>query len=88
MWQVDLNLAVGEEVHMIRSQKDTASDIEHEYYLPASFVGDNLLYKYLDSNMFAVSTIQRDVGKISVYVINGVSGKVVYKFSERDVDTD
>lgn len=88
MWQINLNLQPGEEIHMVRSQRQTASDIEHQYFLPTAFVGDNLLYKYLDSNMFVVSTIKRDLGKLSVYVINGVSGNVVYKFSEKDVDTE
>ena len=88
MWVVNLNLQPGDEIHMVRSQRQTASDIEHQYFLPTAFVGDNLLYKYLDSNMFVVSTIRRDLGKMSVYVINGVSGNVVYKFSENNVDTE
>ena len=54
--------------------------------MPVSFTGDNLIYKYLDSNLIAVSTLSKDLGKMSVYVINGVSGKIVYKFSEQDVD--
>ena len=88
LWQVNLNLQPGEQVHMVRSQRQTASDIEHQYFLPTAFVGDNLLYKYLDMNMFAVSTIQADLGKLQVYIINGISGNVVYKFNEKDVDTD
>lgn len=48
--------------------------------MPTSFVGDNLIYKYLDSNLFAVSTINSETRVLSIYIVNGVSGKVVYKF--------
>lgn len=48
--------------------------------MPTSFVGDNLIYKYLDSNLFAVSTINSETNVLSIYIVNGVSGKVVYKF--------
>jgi len=54
--------------------------------MPVSFAGDNLIYKYLDANLFAVSTLNEALGKLSVHVINGVSGKVVYKFAEQDID--
>lgn len=57
MWQISLGLGEGETIHQIRSHHQTASDIEHEQYLPTSFVGDNIIYKYLDSNLFAVSTV-------------------------------
>lgn len=48
--------------------------------MPTSFVGDNLIYKYLDSNLLAVTTINHHSRVLSVYIVNGVSGKVVYKF--------
>ena len=34
-----------------------------------------------------MSTVQEALGKLQVFVINGVNGKIVYKFSESDVDT-
>jgi hypothetical protein len=54
--------------------------------MPTSFAGENLIYKYLDANLFAISTLNEALGKLSVHVINGVSGKVVYKFAESDID--
>lgn len=83
-----MNLALedGEVVHQVKSQRQTASDIDQPLFLPVSFAGDNLIYKYLDANLFAVSTLNEALGKLSVHVINGVSGKVVYKFSEDDID--
>jgi len=53
--------------------------------MPTSSVGDNLIYKYLDSNLFAVSTLNTENRILSIYIINGVSGKVVYKFQLADV---
>lgn len=48
-------------------------------------MGDNLIYKYLDSNLFAVTTFNSETGTLSIYIINGISGKVVYKFEENSV---
>ena len=53
--------------------------------MPTSFVGDNLIYKYLDSNLLAVSTINDESRVLSIYIINGVSGKVVYKFQQNGI---
>jgi hypothetical protein len=44
-----------------------------------------MIYKYLDSNLFAVSTFNSEKRRLSIYIINGVSGKIVYKFSESNV---
>lgn len=48
--------------------------------MPVTSVGDNLIYKYLDSNLFAVSTLNKKTQKLSVFILNGISGKIVYKF--------
>jgi len=80
VWQLNLAQNAGERVLQIRSQHQTASEIDHQHYPPTTIVGDNLIYKYLDSNLFAVSTVNDDTGVLSIYVVNGVSGKVVYKF--------
>lgn len=87
VWQISLGLGEHETIHQIKSHHQTPSDIEHEHYLPTSFVGDNIIYKYLDSNLFAVSTIDPSKEELSVYVLNGISGKVVYKFHESSVVT-
>jgi len=39
-----------------------------------------MIYKYLDSNLFSISTYNSDSNTLTVYIINGVSGKIVYKF--------
>jgi len=87
VWQMSLGLGQTESIHQVRSHHQTASDIEHEHYLPTSFVGDNIIYKYLDSNLFAVSTVDHSREELSIYIINGISGKVVYKFHESSVVT-
>jgi len=53
--------------------------------MPTSFLGDNIIYKYLDSNLFVVSTLDSTSTTISIYIINGVSGKIVYKFKEQGI---
>lgn len=55
--------------------------------MPTSFAGENIVYKYLDSNIFAVATIN-EAEDLVFYLINGVSGKVVYKFYEKKVRLD
>ena len=72
----------------ITSQHHTASEIHHQHFLPTSFVGDNIIYKYLDSNLFAVSIANHVSNTITVYVINGISGSIVYTFKEQDVTLD
>lgn len=55
--------------------------------MPTSFAGENIIYKYLDSNIFILSSVNKDKDLI-IYLINGVSGKIVYKFYERKVRLD
>jgi hypothetical protein len=86
LWQLNVTPNSGEKIHHIRSQHQTASEIDHQHYLPTAFVGDNLIYKYLDSNLFAVSTL--NMNTLSVMIVNGVSGKVVYKFSIDNISTE
>lgn len=63
----------------------TASEIEHQHYIPATFAGENLVYKFLDSNLFAVSVKAELSDTLQVFLIDGVTGKIVYKFSEVNV---
>jgi hypothetical protein len=55
--------------------------------VPTSFVGDNIIYKYLDSNIFAVSVLDNVNSRLNLFLINGVSGKLIYKFYEENVLT-
>ena len=62
------------------------------HFMPTSFSDENIIFKYLDSNIFAVGTVttkdQNGDQDLIIYLINGVSGKVVYKFFERKVRLD
>ena len=61
----------------------TKTTTEQEHYIPIAFSGDksdNLIYKFLDSNLFAVSMVNPSHNSLQVYVINGVIGKIIYKF--------
>lgn len=55
------------------------------HYLPTTQLNENIIYKYLDSNLFSVVTLCPETNILSVYIINGVSGKIVYKFKETGV---
>ena len=44
-----------------------------------------MIWKYLDSNLFAVTTFNTDSSALSIYIVNGISGKIVYKFEENNV---
>jgi hypothetical protein len=46
---------------------------------------DNIIYKYLDSNLFAVTTYSPLSKTVSVFLINGATGKVVHSFKEEGV---
>ena len=63
----------------------TSSETEHQHYLPTTFAEDNLVYKFLDSNLLAVSVMSDSTGVLELYILNGVTGKIVYKFSEQNV---
>jgi len=84
IWQLKLE-DEGEKVLKISTQHQTASDVEHQHYLPTSFIGDNIIYKYLDSNLFAITLANQLNNTLSIYVINGVSGKVVHLLKESGV---
>ena len=48
----------------------------------------DLFYKFLDSSMFAVTSVNRDDPQtVTVYLINGVTGRIVHQFKEADVST-
>lgn len=43
------------------------------------------MYKFLDSNLLAVSVMSEEAGTLSIYIIDGVTGKIVHKFTEASV---
>ena len=46
----------------------------------------DLFYKFLDESMFSVTTVSKnDRSTLTVYLINGVTGRVVHQFKEADV---
>jgi hypothetical protein len=69
----------------IKTMSQTASETEHQHYMPATFTGDNLVYKFLDSNLFAVSVMSASAGSLQLFIIDGITGKIVYKFAEAGV---
>lgn len=56
--------------------------------MPTAFSGENIIYKYLDSNIFAIASINAANDDLIIYLVNGVSGKIVYKYFEKNVRTD
>lgn len=55
--------------------------------MPTAFAGENIIYKYLDSNIFALLTVNSQED-LTVYLVNGVSGRILYKFFEKKVRLD
>ena len=60
-----------------------------ESILPTVFGQEgDLFYKYLDQALFAVTTVNRaDPSILTVYIINGVTGRIIHQFKEADVST-
>ena len=58
MWQINVKNSDSEQFHQVRSQYQTFSSVEPEHYQPTTHIGtdNSMIYKYLDSNLFAVST--------------------------------
>lgn len=50
-------------------------------------LGDrNVLYKYLNPNTLFLATINKDISVATIYLIDSVSGDILYTTSHRDVD--
>lgn len=78
-WSV--NIGPNQKLVDIQTQYTTQSlASEPKNILPTLFgVEGVLLYKYLDSNMFAVTTQNiQDLGTYTVLFINGVTGSIIY----------
>lgn len=57
------------------------------HFHPTAFSGENIIYKYIDSNIFVVLTVN-DKQDLHVYLINGVTGRVIFNFFEKKVRLD
>jgi len=88
VWQINF-ARQGEKFVHLESQFQTASTVDHLHFTPTAFSGENIIYKHLDSNLFALATVSKetegDVADLYVYLINGVSGKVIHKYFEKNV---
>lgn len=91
VWQINFS-KLGEKFVKIETQYQTASSIDHLHFTPTAFSGENIIYKHLDSNIFALATISKDtvgnVAELYVYLINGVNGKILHKYFEKNVRLD
>lgn len=62
------------------------------HFTPTAFSGENIIYKHLDSNVFTLATVsshsEGNTADLNVYLINGVSGKVLHKYYEKNVRID
>lgn len=80
-WKI--NLGAQNTVVDVTTQYETASAAAHvKSVLPTAFGQDGqLFYKYLDTNMFSVVTASAsDPSLITIYLINGVTGRIIYQF--------
>lgn len=59
------------------------------HFTPTAFSGENIIYKHLDSNVFALATVNKNSeNQLFVYLINGISGKVLHRYLEKRVRLD
>ena len=62
------------------------------HFTPTAFSGENIIYKHLESNIFALATVGKhvdgNVADLFVYLINGVTGKVLHRYFEKNVRLD
>ena len=73
---------------MLVTQHKTLSEISHMHYMPTAFADENIIYKYLDTNIFALVAKKAKNEELVVYLINGVSGRVIYKYFEKKIRFD
>ena len=76
-----LNVGESEKIIDISVQYSTLSQAtDPQPILPTSFGVDGvLLYKFLDSNTFALTTQSEDLSTYTVMLVNGVTGAVLYQ---------
>ena len=77
----NIKLGADKEIVSIKTQYDSASTAsQQKHYLPTDYgQSGELLYKYLDSNMFAVVSSQiEDPTELTIQIINAVTGRLVH----------
>lgn len=85
-WKVALDS--NQEIREVRTQYLSNSQVTKGIsILPTVFGQDgDLFYKFLDSSMFSVVTANKnDPSTLTVYLINGVTGRIVHQFKEANV---
>jgi hypothetical protein len=92
IWSLNLDKQ-SEFILKLETQLQTASSIDHLHFTPTAFSGENIIYKHLDSNVFCLITRSKDTSldggnEVIVYLINGVSGRVLHRYVERKVRLD
>lgn len=51
-------------------------------------LGDrNVMYKYLNPNLLAIATLQRTSSRVTIYLLDSISGDILYSSSQDGVDT-
>lgn len=80
-----------EKILKLETQFQTASSIDHLHFTPTAFSGENIIYKHLDTNVFALATTittENEQKDLVIYLVNGVSGKVIHRYLEKNVRID
>jgi hypothetical protein len=58
VWQINF-AKQGEKFVHIETQFQTASTVDHLHFTPTAFSGENIIYKHLDTNLFALATVSK-----------------------------
>ena len=61
VWSMNLDKQ-GEKIMRVETQFQTASAVDHLHFTPTAFSGENIIYKHIDSNIFALATVSTHNG--------------------------
>jgi hypothetical protein len=76
-------------IEKVFSQSNTDSTASAEQHILPTTMGEDgaLLYKFFDTNMFAVSASRaNNSSDMSFFIINSISGRIVYQVLEKNVN--
>jgi len=85
-WRITLDS--NQEIRDVQTQYPSISQAtKGSSILPTVFGQDgDLFYKFLDESMFAVVTANKnDPSTLTIYLVNGVTGRIVHQFKEANV---
>lgn len=85
-WRIALD--ADQAIHDITTQyASVSSATKGSNVLPTVFGQEgDLFYKFLDQSMFAVTTFSKsDASTLTVYLVNGVTGRIAHQFKESNV---